>query len=73
MFKKTAHDGQKDQRDAEAMGLADKPEEADPAKPAPAKQDAVGPADPGLTCVVKGCSEPKAPGQTFVCVKHIRT
>lgn len=57
----------KEQLKAEEIGLTEKSDRRteDKGVQARVKDD--------HTCVVDGCYEPKAPGQTYVCVKHIRT
>ncbi len=69
-FKNPFATGVSQQHAAEKLGLTDTAERRveDTGKPAVAVVEK----DPAL-CVVQGCNNPKAPGQTFVCTKHIRT
>jgi len=57
--------GIKEQELAEEIGLTDKSDRRVKDTGKPEKTDA--------HCVVEGCMEVKAPGQTHVCTQHIRT
>ena len=55
-----------EQHKAEELGLVDKADRRikDIGKPA-SKDESL--------CTVENCNEPKAPGQTYLCTKHIRS
>ena len=69
MAMKKLVDGESDQHQAEGLGLVDSAERRveDKGKPTTFIDKATG------VCVVDGCFELKAPGQTHVCINHIRT
>jgi hypothetical protein len=68
--------GKQEQKKAEDLGLVDKADRRveNIGKPKIVTPDVFNPVPKADTlCVVNGCTEPKAPAQTYVCAKHCRS